>query len=88
MINNTFSHTTSLPAGAEAPAGHKNRRAKLAGTLLLAVMLGLGVVYVHSLPLVMEVKTSFRQSEINISAYTYSDVEEYGAILSRGPQHR
>ncbi len=46
----------------------------------LQLLLGIDVVHLHSLPLVQEVKTSFRESGIDISAFTYSDVEEYREI--------
>lgn len=86
--NNTFIHKTPIPAGADAPAGHKIRLVKLAGTLLLAMMFGFGAVYVHKLPLVQDVKKSFRHSDVNIAAITFGDENTYGEILSRGPQYR
>ena len=74
---------TTIPAEASGPAGMKNRRTRILGAAIIAVLIGLGAVHLHSLPLVQEVKESFRQSGINISAYTYSDVEDFPYLKSR-----
>ncbi|RQD75366.1 hypothetical protein [Desulfonatronospira sp. MSAO_Bac3] len=70
------------PAQGRAPAGAKKRWARILVTSSLLLLLGTGVLYLHSLPLVQEVKTSFRESGIDVSAFTYSDVEEYRDVKS------
>lgn len=42
----------------------------------------LGALYLHTLPQVQDVKVSFKESGIDVSAFTYSDVKEYGEIIS------
>jgi len=79
---------TTTPAGASGPAGGKKRRIRILGVVLVTALIGLGVVHVHSLPLVQEVKESFRQSGRNLSAYTYTDVEDFPYLQSRpGSDH-
>jgi len=74
---------TTTPAGASGPAGGKKRRIRILGAAFITALIGLGAVHLHSLPLVQEVKESFRQSGINLSAYTYSDVEDFPYLKSR-----
>jgi len=88
VINNSVSQQTILPAGADSPAGRKSRLVKVLGSALLTVLLGLGIMHLHALPLVQDVKKSFRHSDVNIAAYTFGDEKVYGEILSRGPQYR
>ncbi len=81
MNEKTVNTQTELPAGTKSPAGIK-RWSRILVTLSLILLFGLGAAKLHSLPLVQEVKTSFRESGIDVSAFTYSDVEEYREIKS------
>jgi len=74
--------TLNVPADAKAPAGAKTRWARIIVTSSLLLLLGLGIIHLHSLPVVQEVKQAFRESGIDVSAFTYSDVEEYRDIKS------
>ncbi|EFI35224.1 hypothetical protein Dthio_PD2633 [Desulfonatronospira thiodismutans ASO3-1] len=74
--------TIKAPADANAPAGAKRRWARILVTSSLLLILGIGVAYLHSLPVVQEVKQAFRESGIDVSAFTYSDVEEYRDVKS------
>ncbi|WP_291322193.1 hypothetical protein [Desulfonatronospira sp.] len=79
---------TTNPAGASGPAGRKKKLIRILGVAIITAFFGLGLVHMHSLPLVQEVKESFRQSGRNLSAYTYTDVEDFPYLKSRpGPDH-
>ena len=81
MNEKTVNTKTEIPAGIKSPAGTK-RWSRILAILFLLLLFGLGAAQLHSLPLVQEVKTSFRESGIDVSAFTYSDVEEYREIKS------
>jgi len=74
------SEYNNCPAQAPSSAGPEKRWRRTLVTTSLLALLAFGIVQLHSLPLVQEVKTSFRESGIDVSAFTYSDVEEYRDI--------
>jgi len=74
------SEYNNCPDQAPSFAGPEKRWRRILVTTSLLALLAFGIVQLHSLPLVQEVKTSFRESGIDVSAFTYSDVEEYRDI--------
>lgn len=67
---------------AKALSCEKRSRLKSLAAVSLGALIILGALYLHTLPLVQDVKVSFKESGIDVSAFTYSDVKEYGEIIS------